>query len=136
MAKRLGLVGATAFLTINIWTGAPLAALWVGSAVSDQNMLSMTSLYVVVIALAVFVFAIALALTWLSNTYDELVGRPPGERRLSWLRSMRAEEKGHVSTKVGITALERIVMSCVYLAVIALVVWLLFFAGSMVPHEP
>jgi hypothetical protein len=36
---------------------------------------------------------------------------------------------------VGITALERIVMISVYLAVITLLVWLLFFAGSMVPSS-
>jgi hypothetical protein len=54
-------------------------------------------------------------------------------RRAPWLRSMRAEPEGYISSRVGITALERIVMAGVYLAVITLVVWLVFFAGSMVP---
>lgn len=134
-AKRLSMAAATAFLTINIWTGAPLAALWVGSAFSDQKQLSMGAVLVVLIVLALLVFAMAVALTWLSNTYDELIGREPGERRATWLRSMRAEEKRHVSSRVGTTALEQIVMASVYLAVVTLLVWLVFFAGSMVSSQ-
>ena len=34
--KRLAMAAATAFVSINIWLGAPLVALWVGSQVSDQ----------------------------------------------------------------------------------------------------
>jgi hypothetical protein len=47
---------------------------------------------------------------------------------------MRAEGEGHVSQRVGITLLERIVMVNVYLAVIALLIWFVFFAGSPLPH--
>ena len=46
---------------------------------------------------------------------------------------MRAEAEGHISSRVGITALERIVVMIVYIAVITLLIWLVFFAGSMVP---
>jgi hypothetical protein len=42
---------------------------------------------------------------------------------------MRAEPEGHVSQRVGITTLERIIMVNVWLAVIALAVWWVFFAG-------
>jgi hypothetical protein len=48
---------------------------------------------------------------------------------------MRAEAEIEISGRVGITALERIVMISVYVAVIALVVWLAFFAGSFVPGQ-
>ncbi len=133
--KRLTMAAATAFLSINLWTGAPLLALWVGSQVGDQNTLSMTAVFVVLLVLAVLVAAMAVALTWLNNTYDELIERPQVERRVPWLRSMRAEAEGHISSRVGETALERIVMISVYIAVIALLIWLVFFAGSMVPSE-
>jgi hypothetical protein len=123
------MAGATAFVTVNIWTGCPLAALWVGSQVVGQHTLSMSALFVVVIVLAVLEFAMAVALTWLNNTYDELTGRPRTERRSPWMRSMRDEAEGHISQRVGITTLERIVMVNVYLAVIALVIWYVFFAG-------
>lgn len=128
------MAAATAFLSINLWTGAPLIALWVGSHSSDDTVLSMHAVFVVVLVLAVLVFAMAMALTWLNNTYDELVGRPRTERRAPWLRSMRAEAEGHVSARMGITLLERIVMSSVYLAVVTLLIWFFFFAGSSLPH--
>jgi len=89
----------------------------------------MAAVGVVVVTLAVLVFAMAAALAWLNNTYDELTGRPSTERRAAWLRSMRAEAEGHVSQRVGITPLERIVMINVYIAVIGLGVWWAFFAG-------
>lgn len=131
--KRVGMAGLTAFVTINIWTGCPLLALWVGSQVVGRRALSMGAVGVVVVVLAVLVFAMALALTWLNNIYDEITGRPRIERRSAWLRSMRAEEEGHISQRVGITTLERIVVLNVYAAVIALVAWYVFLAGAPPP---
>jgi hypothetical protein len=133
--KRVTMAGGTAFISVNLWTGAPLLALWVGSQVGDQSTLSMTAVFVVLLVLAALVAAMAVALTWLNNTYDELIGRPRIERRVPWLRSMRAEAEGHISSRVGETALERIVMISVYIAVIMLLIWLVFFAGSMVPSQ-
>jgi hypothetical protein len=132
--KRLIMAAATAFLTINLWTGAPLLALWVGSHSSNDAVLSMQAVFVVVLVLAVLVFVMALALTWLNNAYDELIGRPRAERRLPWLRSMRAEAETHVSSRVGVTLLEQIVVVTVYVAVIVLLIWFLFFAGSSLPN--
>jgi hypothetical protein len=137
LLKRVAMAAATAFVSINIWLGAPLVALWVGAQISDEKVLSIKAVAVVVIVLAVLVFALAVALTWLNNTYDELIGRPRIERRPPWMRSMRAESEGHISSRVGITALERIVMVTVYVAVTALIVWLIFFApGRTGDSEP
>jgi hypothetical protein len=130
MLKRVSMAAATAFLSISIWTGAPLLALWLGSQVSGQTVLSMKAVSVVIAVLAVLVVILAVALTWLSNTYDELIGRPRTERRASWLRSMRGDSRASISSRVGETALERIVMMSVYIAVIALVIWFLFFAHT------
>jgi hypothetical protein len=127
--KRVAMAGATAFLTANIWTGCPLLALWVGSVVVGQRQLSMAAVGVVLGVLAVLTFLALVALTWLNNVYDELIGRPRVERRATWLRSMRAEPEGHISQRVGVTALERIVMANVYIAVIALAVWFVLFSG-------
>jgi hypothetical protein len=127
--KRALLAGATAFITVNVWTGAPLFALWVGSRVSNSHILSMAAVGVVVVVLAVLELVMVFALAWLNNIYDELTGRPQIEQRATWLRSMRAEPEGHVSQRVGITTLERIVMVNVWLAVIALAVWWVFCSG-------
>ena len=131
--KRAGMAAATAFVAANIWTGCPLLALWVGSQAVGRQTLSMGAVGVVVVVLAVLVFAMALLLTWLNNVYDELTGRQRIERRSTWLRSMRAESEHHVSQRSGITALERIVMVNVYVAVLTLVVWYLFFASAPAP---
>jgi hypothetical protein len=134
MLKRVTMAAVTAFVTVNIWTGAPLVALWAGSEVVAERTLSMAAVGVVVFVLAVLEFGLALALTWLNNVYDELIGRPSTERRATWLRSMRAEAEGHVSQRVGITLLERIVMINVYIGVVALLIWFILFAGSPLPR--
>lgn len=133
--KRVLLSAATAFLAINLWTGAPLFALWVGSQVVGKKQLTIQAVFVVVAVLAVLVFAIALALVRLNATYDRLIGRPTTERRLTWLRSMRDEDwREELDRKLGVTALERIVMGTVWVAVIALLVWFFVFARSPLPH--
>ena len=134
LAKRLALAVATAFLAINLWTGAPLLALWVGSIVVGRRTLSIGAVFIVVIVLAVLVFSMALALAWLNRSYDKLIGRPAGEDRLTWLRSMNTQGEDLEGPGVGITMLERIVMVSVYLAVISFLIWFFFFAGSPLPR--
>jgi hypothetical protein len=131
--KRAGMAAATAFVAANIWTGCPLLAVWVGSQAVGRQTLSMGAVGIVVVVLAMLVFAMALLLTWLNNVYDELTGRERVERRSAWLRSMRAESERHLSQRAGVTALERIVMVNVYVAVVTLVVWYVFFASAPAP---
>jgi hypothetical protein len=129
--RRAGLLSATALIALNIWTGAPLLALWVGSRVVGERALSMTAVFVVVLTLAVLVAAMTLALTWLSARYDVLVDRPQGERRtMPWLRSMRAEQDDLIRGRRGTSALELIVITSTILAVVAFEVWFFFLAGS------
>jgi hypothetical protein len=131
-ARRVAIAAATAFLAINLWTGAPLLALWVGSKVVGQRSLSMAAVFVVLVVLGVLVFALALALAWLDAAYNRLTGVPLRESRLTWLRSMNTQGET-VSGDRAITALERIVMASVYLAVVAFVVWFFVFARSPLP---
>jgi hypothetical protein len=133
MLKRLGLAGATAFIAVNIWTGCPLVALWVGSQAVGKGTLSMAAVCVVIVVLAALVFVMAVMLTWLNGVYAELTGCPRSEPRATWLRSMRAEGEDSSGQTVGVTALERIVMINVYIAVITLVVWYVAFAGAPSP---
>jgi hypothetical protein len=130
--KRAAMAAATAFLAINLWTGAPLLALWVGAKTVGHTTLSMEAVFVVVIVLAVLLFAMVMALAWLNASYNTLTGRPQGERRLSWLRSMNTQDD-RADAGAGLSALERIVMASVYVAVVVLLVWFFFFAGSPLP---
>jgi hypothetical protein len=134
LLKRTLMVAATAFLAINLWTGAPLIALWVGSQLVRRSTLSMGAVIVVVVVLAVLVFSMSMALTWLSHEYDRLSGREPGEQRLPWMRSMRGEEGiEEPGYGAGITPLERVVMVSVYIAVIAFLLWFFLLAGAPTP---
>ena len=127
--QRLTMAAATAFATINIWTGCPLVALWVAGQVSGEHRITMTAFGVFVLAFAVLEGLTLIALAWLNDVYDQLTGRQRVERRSPWLRAMSDEAEHHVSQRVGISLLERIVMINVYLVVIAFVVWYVFFAG-------
>jgi hypothetical protein len=134
--KKIGLVTASALCSINLWTGAPVLAVWVGSKVQGNlNNLSMTAVFSVVAVLAATVFLLALLLTWLNAKYDELTGRPPAARQTSpWLRSMRDEREENVRRKYGIGGVERVVVICAVAGVLAFEIWFFFFAGSSLPN--
>ena len=123
------MAAATAFATINIWTGCPLVALWAAGQVSGEHRITMAAFGVFVLAAAVLEGLTLTALAWLNDVHDQLTGRQRVERRSPWLRAMSDEAEHHVSQRVGISLLERIVMINVYLVVIAFVVWYVFFAG-------
>jgi len=134
--KKVGLVAASAVCSINLWTGAPLFAVWVGSKVQGNlNNVSMTALFSVILVLAVSVFGLGFLLTWLNAKYDDLTGRPPAARQTSpWLRSMRDEREDEVRRKYGISGVERAVVASVVAGVLAFEVWFFFFAGSSLPN--
>jgi hypothetical protein len=132
--KRILLVSASALAAINIWTGAPLLAVWVGSQAAAGSRLSMGAVGVVIVVLAASCIALAMALSWLSARYDELTGRPAAARRTSpWLRSMRGEREEVARKRHGISTVERVVVIVVVLGVLAFEVWFFFFAGSSLP---
>ena len=134
--KRIGLVSASALAAINIWTGAPLLAVWVGSQAAGKSGLSMGAVFVVIVVLAAACLGLAVALTWLSGRYDELTGRPAAARRTSpWLRSMRGEREEQARQRHGISAIERVVVVAVVCGVLAFEVWFFFFAGSSLPSQ-
>jgi len=134
--KKIGLLAATVLVAVNVWTGAPLFALWVGSRAQGTHGVSMTAMFVVVVVLAVVVTGLAWALAQLSARYDDLTGRPQTARRTSpWLRSMRAERDADVRQKYRISPVEKVVVGVVVAAVLAFEVWFFFFAGSSLPNS-
>jgi hypothetical protein len=135
--KRIGLVAASALVSINIWTGAPLLAVWVGSKVQGSfNALSMTAVFSVIVVLAACVFALAWLLARINGAYDDLTGRAPTARETSpWLRSMRGEREKDVRQKHGISTVEKMVVVSVVAAVLAFEIWFFFFAGSSLPAQ-
>jgi hypothetical protein len=132
----MGIVTASALCSVNLWTGAPLLAVWIGSKVQGNlNNISMTALFSVVVILAACVFGLGYLLSWLNVKYDEITGRPPAARRTSpWMRSMRDERVEDVQSKYGISGVERVVVIVAVIGVLAFEAWFFFFAGSSLPN--
>jgi hypothetical protein len=134
---------STALVSINIWTGAPLLAIWAGShfegwvgGSGTGGGTTMRAVFVLVAVLAIVELALTLVLTRLSDAYDELTGRAPAARRTSpWLRSMRGEREELARKRAGISGVERVVVISVVAAVLAFEIWFFFFAGSSLPSS-
>jgi hypothetical protein len=127
--KQISLAALTGFLALNVWTGAPLLALWIGSRVQGAGPPSMTAVAVVLISLIAICFGLYLGLQVTSNAYDAVTGHAPSVRtHAPWLRSMRDE---HEDEDV-VTVTERIVVLMVILAALAFNVWFFFFSVSSI----
>jgi hypothetical protein len=131
--KRLALVTATALLAVNAWTGVPLLAVWIGSQVQGNRLLSMRGVVSVVAALAILEFMLGFALTWLSAKYDQLTGRPRTAGQTSpWHRAKRGDRVQDIRSRYGVSAPEKVVAACVVVGVLAFEVWFFFLAGSSI----
>jgi hypothetical protein len=129
--KRVFLLAATMLAAVNVWTGAPLLALWLGSRVQGGSGLKMSTVFVMVIVLALVETLLGLALTWLNARYDAMIGRPHKARRTSpWMRSMRGEREKTARREAGVSGAERVVAIAAVGGVVAFEVWFFFFAGS------
>jgi hypothetical protein len=135
-AKRAGLLALMAFCALNIWTGGPLLALWIGSKIQGElTTLSMGAVFAVIAMLALFVAGLTVALTYLSAAYNDLVGAKPKPREPApWLRSMRGERSEYQPHHMQISAVDRVMIFTVLLAAIAFETWFFFFSGSSIGH--
>ena len=129
--KRLGLVTLMALLTVNIYTGAPLLAVWIGSKTQKSGQPSMGSLLLVAVTLGVLCFALVRALARVNAAYQKLTGAPQGVRQHApWLRSMRGERPTYEGQTATFSAMDRVLIVSVVVAVIAFEAWFFFIAGS------
>jgi len=130
--QRAFLLALMAVVAINIWTGAPLLAVWVGSRVVESStQVTMGSVFLICLTLGGVCLALIWVLSWASSKHDELTGRPQTvKRHVPWLRSMRAERVEWERQHIELTAMERILVVCVVLAAIAFEIWFFFFSPS------
>jgi hypothetical protein len=120
-----------AFLALNVWTGSPLLAVWLGSRVQgDESQPSMAAYAVVIGSLIFFSWGLYQLLKLTMGAYQEATGTTPTVRsHAPWLRSMRGERPDYDGT-ASITGAERIIVVTVVLAAAAFEVWFFFFSGS------
>ncbi len=133
-AKRLMLLALMSLAAVNLFTGAPLLAIWVGARVQgDSGGVSMTAVFVVVLVMALACWALVWALSAMGEMHDGLIGRPAGRRRQSpWMKPFNSPRGS--SQGPGLRALDKILVGAVVLAGLAFEAWFFFFAGSSIGH--
>ena len=134
MLKRFGLAALMAFLALNVWTGSPLLAVWLGSKVQgEESQPSMGAFAVVIIALIGFSFGLYQLLKLTMRAYQEATGTTPTVRtHAPWLRSMRGERPEHDGRGASISGAERVVVVTVLVAAVAFEIWFFFLSGSSI----
>lgn len=130
-AARVGLAALTALLSVNLYTGAPLFAVWVGSRVQGGTGLTMGAVGAVLGTLAALVTLIVFLLVRVEAAYKVLSGETPQRRTAPWLRSLR-DERPELAEKRALTGFEKTLIGTVVLGVIAFEAWFFFFAGSSI----
>jgi len=130
-AKKMGLVAASALCSINVWTGAPLFAIWGGSRVQNGTGLTMSAVGVVIAVLAVTVTLLVLALMRVEAAYKALSGEPVTKRTAPWMRSLR-DERPELAERRPLSGMEKSIIVTVVLAMAAFETWFFFFAGSSI----
>jgi hypothetical protein len=131
--KRFLLAALMALLALNIWTGGPLLAIWIGSRVQGEGPPTMGAVVTVIVALGAISFALYQALQVASRAYDRAIGASAGPRTPApWLRSMRDERRQYPGIGSELSAAERILVIVVIAAFAAFEVWFFFFAGSSI----
>jgi hypothetical protein len=134
-AELLGLQAVMALCAVNLWTGGPLLALWVGSRAATSSRPTMGAVALVVATLAAVSLLLVRALNEASAAHDRLSGRVrTGHRQPPWLRSMRAERTDWERERAAsLGALDRVLVAAVVAAVVAFEVWFFLFSGSSLP---
>jgi hypothetical protein len=130
--KPILLAAAMAFLALNVWTGSPLLAVWIGAKVQgEESQPSMGAYAVVIFALIAFSWGLYQLLKITMSAYQDATGtRPTVKTHAPWLRSMRGErpEYSHAS----ISGAEKVVVLTVLIAAAAFEIWFFFFSGSSI----
>jgi hypothetical protein len=135
--QRVALVAGMALATTSIWTGAPLAGLWVGSRVAPSSGISMPAVFAVAVTIFAVAFGLIRILAALGARYDGIVGRAPSVRQhVPWLRSMRGERPhGVPGGDASLSAVDYVLVAGVVLCWLAFEYWFFFKSGSSIDQR-
>ena len=131
--RRAALVALMSVVGLNIWTGNPLLALWVGSRVVRSGQPTMGAIALVAAMMGVVGFGLTRLLGLLGTVYDRLTGHSATVRRhVPWLRSMRDERVAYERERVGLSGLEIVLVTMVILAIALFEYWFFFLSCSSI----
>jgi hypothetical protein len=126
--ERVALGALTTLVSVNLWTGGPLLALWVGSRIqASVGTLSMAAVGATIGVLIVVTLLLYRALALMNARYNTLTGRVVPRQQPVWLKPMSGERRS-IEVKRPLSGIERIVVASVVVAVLAFEVWFFFFA--------
>ena len=134
--KRVALTCVMVIATLNIWTGSPLLALWVGSRVQGSGPPSMLAVAVVAVTLGALTVALVKLLARIDAAYARVAGRPSSvSRHVPWLRSMRGERPHEKRHARELSPLEVIAITTVVLVVALFEIWFFFYSPSPIDQR-
>jgi hypothetical protein len=125
------LIGAIFAGSLVLWLGVPAAGLWLVSKLSDNGLLVVFAVFG--IFCPVVMTAVGLLLGKLNGTYYRVVGVEPGRQPPSWRSSLSGDR---TTARRPRNVLEVSLTLSVVIAVVAMIVWFLFFAHSPWPAGP
>ena len=130
-AKRLLLLALMALAAVNLFTGAPLLAIWVGAQVQGEaGGLSMTAVLTVIVVMGLLCAGLVWALDRMGAAHDALAGRTTARRQTTWMKPFNSGP-AHAPAG-GLSALDKVLIGAVVLAGLAFEAWFFFFAGSSI----
>jgi hypothetical protein len=128
IAKRTVLGALTTLVSVNLWTGGPLLALWVGSRIQAAvGQLSMAAVGATVGVLIVETLILYKILALLTARYNAAIGRKVRRPQAPWMKPMSGERRS-LEVRQPLSLPERIVVASVVVAVLLAEVWFFFFA--------
>jgi hypothetical protein len=134
--QRLFLLIAMVVVTVNIWTGGPLLALWIGSRLQPSSGPSMLAVAAAAVSLGVISYGLVRLLAVIDHHYGLAAGRSMVVRRhVPWLRSMRGERPHKQKRFTELAPLDVILVTCVVVVVIVFEVWFFFFSSSPIDQR-
>lgn len=117
--------------SLNVWIGAPLVGLWVGSRLVGDEQISMLGVFGATVTMLFVALVLLRLLAALDARFAHLSGRTSTVRRHQpWLRSARGERQFDRERGDVLTPLEYVLVASVIACVIAFEVWFLFYSGS------
>jgi hypothetical protein len=131
--QRAFLLALMAVVAINIWTGSPLLAVWIGSRIQGNSAVSMTAVFSVIACMVVTSMLLVKLLGVLGARHDKLSGHAPTQRRQQpWMRSLSGERASEQRRRARVSALDVVLVGTCVLAAGAFEVWFFFFSGSSI----
>jgi hypothetical protein len=134
---RIALVATMSVTAMNVWLGAPLVGLWVGSRLAGDAGISMGALAAFVIVTLAVALACVQLLAVLGERYEQLSGiHRTVHRQLPWLRSMRGE-RPHDPKGSGpaLTVLDYVLVGVVMACLVGFEIWFFFFSSSPIDQR-